>query len=108
MHERPAAAGHGGADVEPVPDRHRVERVEADQRLGQAEVHRVRSRRLDAGPCDPGVEVGLADAADALVGVDLDDDVVLVAAGRFALVGGIEQDMAVDPGDLHCGSVSTT
>ena len=108
VHDRAAAAGHRGADVELVPDRHRVERVEPDQRLRQAEIHRVRAGRLDAGARHPGVEVGLADAADALVGVHLDDDVVLVAAGRVALVGRIEQDVAVDARDLHCGSVSTT
>ena len=105
---RTAAARHGGADIEPVPDRHRIERIEPDQRFRQAEIHRVGAGSLDAGARDPGVEVGLADAADSFVGVHLDDDVVLIAARGVPFVGGIEQDVAVDPRDPHCGSVSTT
>ncbi len=38
-----------------------VERIASDQHLLEATIHRVCPGRLDAGPRDPGVEVGLAD-----------------------------------------------
>ncbi len=96
-----AASGHGGGDVEAFPDRGRVERIHADEGLTETQIHRVRTGRLNAGTCDPGVQVGLADAGDPLVGVDLDDDVVLVRAGRRPVIAGIEQDMACDVRDFH-------
>ena len=52
--------------------------------------------RLDARAGDPGVQVGLADAADAFVGVHLDDDGVLVGAGRIGQIAGVEQHVALD------------
>ena len=98
---RAAAAVHRGADVEALPQRLDLERVGADQHLAHADAHGVRSRRLDAGSRDPRVDVALADAADALVGVDLDDDVVLCGRRGPDVDVGLQQDMTVDPGDPH-------
>jgi hypothetical protein len=96
-----APAGHGRAHVEPLPQPLHVQGVRADQHLAQPQRHRVRARRLDAGACDHGVEVGLADPADAVVGDDLDHDRVLRRTGRGAVAIGVDQDMAVDIGDAH-------
>ena len=77
VHQRAAPAAHAGADVELLPDRLDVGRVTADQERPQPAIHRVGARRLDARAGDPGVQVGLADPGDALVGLDLDHDGVL-------------------------------
>ncbi len=96
-----AAAVHRRADVEALPQRLDVQQVGAEQQLLQAEAHVVGPGRLDAGACDPGVDVGLADAADPLVGVDLDDDVVLRGAGGRRVERRLHEDVAVDAGDAQ-------
>jgi hypothetical protein len=101
---RAAPAVHRRADVQPLPDRLDVERVGADQQLAQAEAHVVGPRRLDARARDPRVQIGLADSRDALVGVDLDDDVVLRRARGGGVERRLDQDVAVDCGYLQLGS----
>ena len=58
-------------------------------------------RRFDHRPRDPGIGVGLADADEPFIGMDLDDEIVL---RRTAGVGAIirhQQHEALDLGDLH-------
>ena len=55
---------------------------------------------------DLGRRVDLADADDALVGVDADDQVVLAAVGNGAVDGRLPQDDRFDLGDLHRASLS--
>ncbi len=97
---------HGRADVEPLPQALDVEGVGADQDLAHADAHGVRAARVDAGAGDPRVDVALADPADALVGVDLDDDVVLRGRRGADVDVGLQQDMAIDPRDPHARSPS--
>ena len=47
-------------------------------------------------PGDPGVRVGLADADDPVVGMDLDDQVVLRRGARRGVVVGDQEDVQVD------------
>ena len=109
--ERTASPGHGRADVQLVPAGLRVGRIHPDHELTEASIHRVGPGRLDARPGDPGVQVGLADAGETLVRLELDDDRVLVRARRLGVVARVEQDVAGDARDLHAapalGSVST-
>ena len=48
-----------------------------------------------------GRRVDLADAGDALVGVDEDDEVVLAAVGDVVVQRRLTQDDRLDVGDLH-------
>ena len=67
------------AAVHLLPEPLDVERVLADQDVAQAHGDRVGARRLDERLDELGRRVDLADARDALVGVDPDDQVVLAA-----------------------------
>ena len=73
-----------------------VARVGADQHLFQAETHDVRAGRLDHGARDPGIGVGLADADQAVVGVDLHDEIVLRGRAGVGAVVRREQHEAFD------------
>jgi hypothetical protein len=64
-------------------------------------IHGVGAGRLDAGPRDPGVDIAFADTDHALVGLHLNDDRVLVGARRVDVVGGIDEHVAANRGDLH-------
>ena len=97
--DRAAAAGHRRADVQVLPDRRGVERVAAEQHLPQPPIHRVRPGGLDAGAGDPGVQVGLADPDEPLVGLDLDDDRVLRRARGVDVEARIEQNVRADVDD---------
>jgi hypothetical protein len=101
MNERSAPAGHRSAHVELFPERRRVECVAADEESPEASVRRVRPRRLDTCARDPGVEVGLADSDNALVGLDLDEDGVLRRARGVRVVARIEQHVRTDIDDPH-------
>ena len=97
---RAAAAIVDRGLVHLVPEALDVERVLADQDLAQADHDRVGAGRLDDRLDDGRGGVGLADAGDALVGVDEDDGGVLgpVRLHRDA------RDLQVgdlDIGDLH-------
>ena len=98
-----ARAGVRGRLVEVVPDRLDVERIAADQRLAHADEHRVRRRHVDERRRDRRRRVRLAVAADALVGVDADDERVLRAVGA-QLDLGQPQDDRLDVGDPHLGA----
>ena len=82
-----------------------VERVRADQHLPQPKPHVVRARRLDASAGDPRVDVRLPDAGQPLIGVDLDDDVVLRRARGSRVVGRLYEYVAVDGGDPQWASL---
>jgi hypothetical protein len=60
----------------------------------------VRQRRLDDGPGDVGGRIDLADADDAGVGVDLDDERLLAAVAALVDLGEAQVDR-LDAGDLH-------
>ena len=96
-----ASAVHATADVELLPEALGVERVFADEHFPEAKAHGVGAGRLDAGAGDPRVDVALADAGDAFVGMDKDDDVVLRGGGGVCADVRNEQHMALDVGDLH-------
>ena len=51
-----------------------------------------------------GRRVDLADAGDALVRVDLDDEIVLAAVGDPVVQHGLAQDDGLDVGDLQTSS----
>jgi hypothetical protein len=96
-----AAAVHRAAGVEFLPDPLGLERILPEEHVFQPQAHRVGARRLDAGFRDPRIDVGLADAGDALVGMDEDDDVILRRGRRAGVEVGDEQRMAFDAGDFH-------
>src|SRR5215831_3008346 len=56
---------------------------------------------LDGGPGHPRVHIGLPDARDPLIGVDLHHHVVLGRARGPDVIVGIEQHMALDTDDPH-------
>ena len=97
-----ARAGVRGGLVERVPDRLDVERIAAEQRLAHADEHRVRRGHVDEGLGDGRRRVGLAVAADTLVGVDADDEGVLGAVGAQLDLGQAQVDR-LDVGDAHLG-----
>lgn len=99
-----ASAVHATANVHFLPKSLGVERVFADEHFLEAKAHGVGAGGLDAGAGNPRVDVALADAGDAFVGVHEDDDVVLCGGGGVCADVGNEEDMALDVGDLHCGA----
>mgnify|MGYP001259956694 CR=1 FL=1 len=56
---------------------------------------------FDAGSGDPRVDVAFANAGDAFVGMDKDDDVVLSRGGGVGADVGDEQNVAFDGGNFH-------
>ena len=64
--------------------------------------------RVEHGLHDFGRRIDLADADDALVGVDADHQVVLAAVGNGAVDARLAQDDGFDFGDLHCASLSSS
>ena len=97
----PAPAGHLRAGVEPLPDRLGLHRIGAQEHLLQAQAHAVRAAGADTLPRDPRIRVRLADPDDSFVGMHLDDQVVLRRGARPGIVIRDQQDVQVDPGDLH-------
>ena len=67
----------------------------------QAVRDRVRAGRLDERAHRLGRRVDLADAGDALVGVDEDDEVVLAAVGDAVVEHGLTEDHRLDVRDLQ-------
>ncbi len=61
----------------------------------------VRAGCLDERLHELGRRVDLADAGDALVGVDADDEVVLAPVGDAVVHDRLPQDDGLDVGDLH-------
>ena len=61
----------------------------------------MRPGSLDAGTRDPRVEICLADADDALVRHDLDDNRVLSGARGLNVEAGGKQNVSPDVDDLH-------
>ena len=59
------------------------------------------STGLDHGAGDPRVGIGLADAGMAVIGVDLDDKIILRRRTGIGAKIRNEQDEAFDFGDLH-------
>ena len=57
---------------------------------------------------DPGIGVGLADADQALVGVDLHDQIVLRGRAGIGAIVRHQQDEAFDLGDLHTAFLPVT
>ena len=96
-----AAAVHRGAEIHPPPELADLEGVGADQHVLDRQAHGVGARRLDAGLGHPGIGVAFADAGDAAVGVDDDDEAVLRGGGEARVVVGRQQDVAFDVGDLQ-------
>ncbi len=76
-----ASSVHATAYVHFLPKSLGVERVFADQHFLEAKAHGVGAGGLDAGAGNPRIDVALADAGDAFVGMNEDDDVVLCGGG---------------------------
>ena len=98
---RPAAAGHLRAAVELLPQGLGIERIGAEQHFLQPQPHAVRAAGADALARDPGIGVGLADADEAFVGMNLDDQVVLGRRASRRIVVGDQQNVTVDFRDFH-------
>ena len=96
-----AAADVVDAAVHLVPEPLDVVRVLAEQELAQAVRDRVRAGGVDEGRDGFWCRVDLADARQALVGVDQDDEVVLAAVGDALVDSGLPQDDGLDIGDLQ-------
>ena len=75
--------------------------------LGQASADLVRQGRLDDRLGDVRGGLDLADAREAGVGVDLDDERLLAAVAALVDVGGAEVDR-LDAGDLHTRNLRST
>ena len=109
--ERGAAAPVVVARVEhPLPEAVDLQWILADEDLAQPPGHGVRRRHLDDRPGQHRRRVGLADADDALVRVDPEEERILrsVGAGRVDL--GQAEDDRLDVRDLHdrrCSCVLT-
>jgi hypothetical protein len=97
----PAAADVDQAAVHLLPEALDVERVLADEQVAQAVRDRVRARRVDDRAYRLGRGVDLADAGDALVGVDEDNQIVLAAVGDRVVERGLAEDDRLDVGDLQ-------
>jgi hypothetical protein len=80
-----------------------LEWVLADEHFFEAEAEDVGAAGVDHGLGDPGVGVDFADAGDAFVGVDENDDVVLGGGAGVAVKAGVEEDVGFDVGDFHAG-----
>ena len=100
VHAEAAPAVGLRALVEPVPEPVDVERVLADEQALHAARGDRQQRRLDDGLGGRRVGVHLADAGDALVGVDLDDQDALAAVADLPDLGQAEDDR-LDIGDQH-------
>jgi hypothetical protein len=72
-----------------------------DQEITQSPGEGVRRRRVDDCPRDLRRRVDLADAVDALVRADANDQVVLAAIGDRAVEAGLPDDDRFDVGDPH-------
>ncbi len=99
--DRAASAVHAAADVELLPQMLGVERVFADEHFLKAKAHGVGAGSLDAGAGNPRVDVAFANAGDAFVGMDKDDDVVLCRGGGVGADVGDEQNVAFEVGNFH-------
>jgi len=86
--------------VQVVPDRLDVERITADDELAEPLRDRVRGRHLDRRACDGWRRIRLADAEQALVRLDADDERVLGPV-RAQLDLGKSQNDRLDTGDAH-------
>ena len=73
----PSPTVHGRADVEPLPESFDIQGVLSDEDVCKPAPHAVRTRRLNTGASDPGIEVSLTDAGHTLIGMDLNHDVIL-------------------------------
>ena len=77
-----ATAAEEGGTVEQLIDRLDVQRILADQQTAQTGDENVAHGGVQHGSGDPGRGLHLADADDAHIGGDLDDQRVLYAAGN--------------------------
>ena len=74
---RAAPAVHRRPHVELFPQRLWIHGVLANQHFGETESHGMRTRRIDAGTGNPGIDVGFADTSHTFVGVaNFDHDVI--------------------------------
>src|SRR5207248_202740 len=89
-----------GAFVHGVDEPIDLEGVLADDALGQAAADLVAQGRLDDGAGDVRGGIDLADADEARVGVDLDDEGLLAAVAALVDLGQAQVD-GFDAGDLH-------
>ncbi len=100
LDDRPLPAEEDRALVHAVDEAVDLERVLADDALGQAAAYLVRQRRLDDRLGDERRRVGLADAGDAGVGMDLDDQRLLAAVAALVDIGQTQMDR-LNTGDFH-------
>ena len=100
MDADPAPAAVDIGPVHLVPEVLGLERVFADEHVGQAGRGRVRKRALDAPLHGHRVGVDLAVSGDPGVGRDLDDQGVLTAVALGLHLGQAEVD-GLDAGDLQ-------
>ncbi len=108
MDDHAAPAVHGGAEIDALPQIADLEGIGADQHVLDGQSHGVGAGRLDAGLGHPGIGIAFADAGDAAVGVDDDDQAVLGRGGEARIVVGRQQDMAFDVGDLQAAAARSS
>ena len=104
MHHRAPPAVDGGRLVHLVPEPSDLQRVLPDQDLAQAARGDGAERGVDDGLGDGGVGVDLADAGDALVGPDPDQQDRLTAVADRLHLRQAEHGR-LDRGDFHRASV---
>src|SRR4051794_34993317 len=97
----PAAADVDQAAVHLLPEPLDVRRILTDEQVAEAVRDRVRARRLHQRAHRLGRGVDLADAGDALVRVDEDDEIVLAAVGDGVVERGLAEDDRLHVSDLH-------
>ena len=78
-----------------------LKRILANQHLAQAAAHGMGARRFDAGTRNPGIGIGFANAAQAFVGMNFHNQIVLRRTGGPDIVGGIKKHMTINLGDFH-------
>jgi hypothetical protein len=66
-----------------------VQWILAQEHLSQPQPHRVCAGSFDAGPRNPRIDVGFADACQSFVGVNLNDNVILRGASRAYVEAGV-------------------
>ena len=99
----PLPAVEDGAFVHAMDEPIDLERVLAHHALGQAAADLMRQRRVNDCLGDHRRRVRLADADDAGVGGDLDDQRFLAAVGAFIDIGKTQMNR-FDLGDFHNGA----
>jgi hypothetical protein len=102
MHRCATPAVVHRSQVHAPPEAFDVQRVLADQHVAQTRRDEMRMGRIENGLHDLGGGIHFADARDAFVGMDADDQVVLAAVGDGTVDDRLAQDDGLDFRDFHC------